>query len=180
MAEAFSNISGIVGFELMNEPWAGNIYKNPFLMYPGTADRKNLQPFYDRIQPKIYKNDPERIIFFESVTWTDEFNITLDDIGFDHVPGGQQYANKSVFAFHYYTSPNIGNKNEYFSQRTHDGIRLNATSFVTEFSVNDDEHSKGSMADTADVCDSYLISWIGWYLFIFFSFCFDGMNDCFL
>ena len=83
LASAFGDVSGIVGFELMNEPWAGGIYEDPLLMYPGTADRKNLQPFYDRIRPVIHGNDSERVVFFESVTWTDEFNISLDDIGFE-------------------------------------------------------------------------------------------------
>eukprot|EP01084_Bolivina_argentea_P286859 492156_1 len=158
LAKNFAQISGILGFELMNEPWAGGIYEHPFLMYPGRADFENLQPFYDRIQHVIYGNDSDRMIFFESVTWTDAFNISLDDTGFTHVPGGQKYVNKSVFAFHYYKPPNDGNENKYFSQRTHDGIRLNATSFLTEFNVGDDE----GMYNTMDYCDAYLISWLGW------------------
>ena len=162
LAKEFMDIPGIIGFELMNEPWAGGIYDDPFLMYPGTADRKNLEPFYDAIQPKIYGNDSERMIFFESVTWTDEWNISLDAIGFDHVPGGHEFANTSVFSFHYYSSPNVGDKHKYFSARSIDGKRLGATSFLTEFDVNSDIDTPGMFADTANVCDEYLISWIGW------------------
>ena len=44
-------------------------------MYPGDADRKNLEPFYDGISPYIRNNDSDRLVFFESVTWTDEFNV---------------------------------------------------------------------------------------------------------
>lgn len=62
-------------FDNYNNDRAGDIYRDPFLMYPGVADRKNLQPFYDGISPYIRNNDSDRLIFFESVTWTDELNV---------------------------------------------------------------------------------------------------------
>lgn len=43
---------------------------------------------------------------------------------------------------------------DYFYERTKDGIRWNATSFLTEYSVGDDK--------VMDECDKYLLSWIGW------------------
>ena len=69
LANEFKDVNGIVGFELMNEPWAGDIWRDPLLVYPGVADKENLQPFYEALAPKIYGNDSDRIIFFESVTW---------------------------------------------------------------------------------------------------------------
>ena len=59
---------------------AGDIYRDPFLMLPGNADKHNLAPFYDRIVERIYNADNQRIVFFESVTWTDEFNISLTEV----------------------------------------------------------------------------------------------------
>eukprot|EP01084_Bolivina_argentea_P073843 133969_1 len=166
LSNKFKNVDGIVGFELMNEPWVGNMYENPLLMYPGVADKINLQPFYDKVAPVIHQVDNERIVFFESVTWTDEFNDTWDEAGFDHVPGGDIYSNKSVFSFHYYDdSPNIGSENKYFSKRTSDGIRWNSTSMLTEFSIINNGQSEGKykqMMKTMDFCDEYFVSWIGW------------------
>ena len=101
------------------------------------------------------------MILFEAVTWTDEFNVSLDDIGFDHVPGGAQYANKSVFAFHYYHSPNTGNEDKYFSQRSHDGKRLGTTSCLSETGGNLGDGPHG-MQSTMDECDKYLLSWLLW------------------
>ena len=56
----FKNISGILEFELLNEPWPGNIYNNSNLIQPGVADKENLTPFYDSIVKNIYENDDER------------------------------------------------------------------------------------------------------------------------
>lgn len=57
--------------QLMNEPFAGYWYKDPLLMVPGVADKKNLAPMYDRLNGDIRTIDPEHNILFESVTWDD-------------------------------------------------------------------------------------------------------------
>lgn len=41
------------------------------------------------------------MIFFEGVTW-DDFGV-----GFEEVPGGNDYVNKSVLSFHFYVPPDI-------------------------------------------------------------------------
>ena len=90
----------------MNEPFAGDIFKNPFLMEPGRADLENLQPFYDRIAPGIHDIDPTRLVFFEPVTWSDLAAKGELAVGFTHVPGGSKYSETSVLSFHYYVPPN--------------------------------------------------------------------------
>ena len=40
-------------------------------------------------------------IYFESVTWDE---ITS---GFEHVPGGDDYRNRSVLSYHFYRPPNV-------------------------------------------------------------------------
>lgn len=64
LAKELKSVPGIIGFELLNEPWAGGIYADPLLAVPGEADRKNLAPFYDAVVPSIYGNDSERVVFF--------------------------------------------------------------------------------------------------------------------
>ncbi len=39
LAARFQNATNILAFELLNEPFAGNIYKNPELLFPGHADK---------------------------------------------------------------------------------------------------------------------------------------------
>lgn len=42
VAERFSGNPSIFGYELVNEPWCGNIYENPLLLVEGVADREKL------------------------------------------------------------------------------------------------------------------------------------------
>ena len=36
----------VLGYEIMNEPWCGDVYEDPSLLVPGVADRRYLQPMY--------------------------------------------------------------------------------------------------------------------------------------
>ena len=44
---ALSGLLTHASWQLINEPFCGDFYKDPLLLEPGVADRKNLQPFYD-------------------------------------------------------------------------------------------------------------------------------------
>ena len=37
----------VLGYEIMNEPWCGDVYEDPTLLVPGVADRRYLQPMYE-------------------------------------------------------------------------------------------------------------------------------------
>mgnify|MGYP003669281058 FL=1 len=45
------------------------MYEHPFLVYPGRADKKNLQPMNDKVSKAMRQADPTRLVFFEPVTW---------------------------------------------------------------------------------------------------------------
>jgi endoglycosylceramidase len=92
----------LLGYEIINEPWAGNIYSQPSLLLPGVAGSQNLLPFYDIISEEIRSIDDSHLIFYEPVTWGMIFNGSISGSGFTHVPGGSKYVSKSVFSFHYY------------------------------------------------------------------------------
>jgi endoglycosylceramidase len=98
VAERFSGNPNIFGYELVNEPFCGNFYKNPLLLLEGVADREKLQPMYDELNTEIRKHDKDRLIFFESVTW-EEVGLGAR-LGFTHAPGGDEFASKSILAFH--------------------------------------------------------------------------------
>lgn len=44
VAKSLKGIPNIIGFELINEPFAGNPQRNPAIMIPGIADKINLEP----------------------------------------------------------------------------------------------------------------------------------------
>ncbi|EDQ92800.1 uncharacterized protein MONBRDRAFT_1029, partial [Monosiga brevicollis MX1] len=101
LAHTFANFSNIIGYELINEPWAGDVIKDPLLLIPGVADQKNLAKAYEPLAAAIRTHDPQRPVFFEGVTWDDVL------VGFEQVPGGPEWRNKSVYAYHWYQPPNL-------------------------------------------------------------------------
>ena len=103
VASTFKSHDNVIGYELINEPWAGDIYKYPELLLPGNAGDKNLAPLYESLNAAIRSVDNQTIIFYEPVTWGMVFpgNGTRGS-GFSRVPGGPAYADRSVMSWHYY------------------------------------------------------------------------------
>jgi endoglycosylceramidase len=113
VAERFANNPNIIGYELVNEPWCGNIYEDPLLLVEGVADRTKLQPLYDELNKEIRKHDKDRLIFFESVTW--EVLGIGEKLGFTHPPGGPEFASKSILSFHNSVLPDTFKDTEYYA-----------------------------------------------------------------
>eukprot|EP01101_Sappina_pedata_P006105 TRINITY_DN2952_c0_g1_i2.p1 TRINITY_DN2952_c0_g1~~TRINITY_DN2952_c0_g1_i2.p1 ORF type:complete len:493 (-),score=126.54 TRINITY_DN2952_c0_g1_i2:52-1530(-) len=145
VAQTFVAYENVLGYELMNEPWAGDAYLDPLLMIPGEADKKNLLPFYERAAKVIRQYDEETPIFFEGVTWDDVVS------GFDSVPGGPDYANRSVLSFHFYQPPNLSpwEQLKTFSDKAK---KLGCGWFLTEC----------YFGDVVSESDKFLQSWLFW------------------
>lgn len=152
-ASAFKNFPNVIGYELINEPWAGDVYADPLLFVPGVADRMNLAPAYEVLSKAIRQHDEEHCIFFEGVTW-DDFGV-----GFQSVPGGELYRNRSVLSYHYYKPPSIG-LIESFETRKKDQEKLKCGGMLTEFYTSAGKID--DMFETMTVADIYQQSWIGW------------------
>jgi len=104
-ALALKDEKGVMGYELMNEPFAGDIYKDPLLLDPAHAGAENLQPAYDVVASAIREVDEKTVILYEPVTWGmifDTKKYASFGSGFSHVPGGSKYANRSAYSYHYY------------------------------------------------------------------------------
>lgn len=48
VAQTFADRVNVLAYELINEPWPGDVYANPLLLLPGIAGRLSLMPLYDR------------------------------------------------------------------------------------------------------------------------------------
>ena len=59
VAKYFKDDENILGYELINEPWAGDIYSDVGLLLPTIADLKNFQPMYDRLNEAIRSVDEQ-------------------------------------------------------------------------------------------------------------------------
>lgn len=128
IARRFRGNAAVLGLEIMNEPFSGDVYKDAALLLPGVADRVNLAPFYEEVAAAIRAADPAACIFFESVTWDDVVS------GFEHVPGGHAFASSSVLSYHYYSPPNLS-PHEALEHQMHECARLGCRCFMTELSL---------------------------------------------
>ena len=154
LAERFHANDQVIGYELINEPWAGDHISNPLRMIPGYADKHNLGPMYDNLNKYIRTADDQKIVFFEPVTWDD-----FVPMGFEHAPGGDSYANRSAISYHYYQLPCLNLKWE-ISARQRDQDRLKVGSLCTEFDIFTGDFN--DISSSLDIFDDYLQSWIGW------------------
>ena len=100
IANTFVNNTAVLGYEILNEPWAGDVYANPLLFLPGFAGRLNLLKFYDRTYETIRKYDQETLVFYEPVTWGVLFNRNYFGTGFTRPPGNDSA--RTVLSWHYY------------------------------------------------------------------------------
>ena len=58
VATTFKNSINIIAYELINEPWPGNMFTLPIVMIPHLSEAINLQQVYDKIAKAIRKIDP--------------------------------------------------------------------------------------------------------------------------
>lgn len=167
VASRFSESKNVLGYELINEPWLGDIYRDKSLLLPKQTESRFLQPMYESIAAKIRQVDDEKIIFFEGVT------IDYWPSGFDRVPGGPDYAGRSAISYHIYCplmEPTIGQElacsvidREFMVMRQKDAERLNTGLIMTEFgamldTVGDMEELEKQM----QLADEFQASWMYW------------------
>jgi len=169
VAQVWSNSEWLLGYEFLNEPWAGDHLANPSLMFPGVADRENLVPFYEAMHSAIREADSERIVMFEPIPWDNWASA-----GFAEVPGGSNYRNRSVFAYHYYRPPDMEDVWSYIEYRMKDVQRLRTAGFMTEFAstwpVVDNaspEHDLEGIRRIVEACENHTQSWSGWQMKVF-------------
>ncbi|KAF9436734.1 hypothetical protein BGZ76_003134 [Entomortierella beljakovae] len=154
VATNYKDLPGVMGYDLMNEPWVGDHMADPTLLVPGNADGRNLEPLWNKGNAAIRTVDSTTIVFFEGPT----FDIKA---GFNNVPGGD--GSKTAHSYHYYKPPQLGSIESTIQNRIYDANRLRTTGMLTEFQFWDS--SPASLAlilEAAQQADRYMQSWQGW------------------
>jgi len=185
VASAFKSFPSLLGYELINEPWAGDIFGNPALLLPGYAGRRNLAPLYEVVSAAIRRVDDDSIVFFEPVTWgVVQPGTGVAGSGFDQVPGGEDYRNRTALSYHYYCWILGDDEKEFpyppiekavcndvigkrvFQSVNDDQRRIGGGTFLTEFgncipinSTNECEQAEQFVLEQAD---ANLQSWTYW------------------
>lgn len=167
VAQIFKDHDNVLGYELINEPWFGDIFNQPDLLVPGKTEKKYLQPMYQLVHESVRAVDQAKVIFFEGMT-TDYFPS-----GFTAAPGPSDYNNRQALSYHIYCLPNpnklevplcAGANAEFFAMRKSDGERLGLPTIMTEFGAVQ-EQLKGALMDLeslAQQSDKHKQSWMYW------------------
>ena len=194
IAEKISHYPNVLGYELINEPWLGDVPlsiselnpENPYwdLWFPKEADKTNIAGMYRELHNYIRHVDNDTIIFFEPATGGNFLDAW--PTGFESGPGGPEYNDRQALSYHVYCLVVDTNNASGFIQwlvqqldiascnalndvmyniRHDDTKRLGVPGFLTEFG----NAGKG-VADKAIVdfatgkMDDFLHGWTYWYL----------------
>jgi endoglycosylceramidase len=187
IAKTFSNTTSVLGYELLNEPWAGDIFANPLLLLPGFAGKFNLMKLYDRTYETIRRYDADTLVFYEPVTWGVLFNMNILGTGFTRPPCNDY--KKTVLSWHYYCwmlefkeNPLVNDTYPLFIRIMCDKVQLKASfeaikldhmilgspTFLTEFGVcafglnNSQGLNTEECEHVLDAAERYLQSWTYW------------------
>lgn len=169
VATRFQSNEWVLGFELINEPWAGDIYADPkLLLKTGYADQQNLAPMYTNLHNAIRTIDDQHIIFFEPAV-SDLFHS-----GFTEGPGGPAYNDRQAYSYHVYCLAdsngdpvNLGFCNLtdtiFYKERVDDYHRIGVGGFMTEFgALLGTEDGVSSLDFVLGEADKNIQSWAYW------------------
>lgn len=165
-----------MGYDLMNEPWAGLEYPTCLVPLTGCTahDSASLQPFFEHARAGIRGVDAHNLVWFQSQPLTSSGAPT----GFSAVPGESQLG----YSFHYYcpltTLANaaqlgliddalplsLSQTCDAFGPRVFDEARaqadrMNGVELLTEFGATD---RLDVLNQVADLADQRLVGWQYW------------------
>jgi len=183
VARRFKDQRSVLGYELINEPWPGDQYRDPLVMLPRRAAQR-FEPLYKKIASGIREVDNETLIFFEPVTWA---MIGVGTSGFESAPDPQ-----SVLSYHYYCTLSGNQTHPYgpvtrrfcdkglgpkvFNAAASDRKKLRVPSMMTEWGNLWPSASSPRAASTIeieavmDLADQQLQSWTFWDILAFSNF----------
>ncbi|KAL5482104.1 hypothetical protein EMCRGX_G022389 [Ephydatia muelleri] len=179
VAKRFTGNPYVLGYELLNEPWAGDIYSHPSQLEPHVSDPHNLMPLYAKLHTAIRQYDNDHIIFFEPTVMVTQLPFGgFSSTGLTEGPGGPEYNDRQVFSYHMYCLKQSSSEEPYqialcdyldediMGIRMGDLQRLQLAGFMTEWGAYDTTQPYSNAYEDAleltGLADLHLQPWTYW------------------
>ncbi|CAE8700421.1 unnamed protein product, partial [Polarella glacialis] len=182
VATALAGSAGVLAYDLVNEPLAGNFFADPDLLIPGHADLHLLQPMYARLHDVIRAVDPGGIMMYEPAPVPDSLPAWLPVAGGVHSSGFTAGPAGAAMSYHIYScgfalaacdkrgdpaSSDCDVCDKFattaVTKRQEEVTKLGGAAFLTEFGAcSGSETCIAEINRIADRADSALHSWAYW------------------
>jgi len=157
----------VLGGELWNEPFPGDVFAQPQFRNNRHADLVNLYPFYTNVTRSIRDVVPDQKAFaiaYEPTWPTGDYDINPSGLlpstsGFQKLP-----EENAIYAFHWYVPPADSNLSRYLDERVADARRLKAVPYVSEWNFGASAASKDIQEFASNVAqfESRRLAYTGW------------------
>ena len=68
IAEKFKGRGGLLGYEVINEPFTGDVFADTQRILPGIAGQEYFAKYYDEVQKVVRQSDQVTMLFWEPVS----------------------------------------------------------------------------------------------------------------
>lgn len=156
-----------MGYDLMNEPWAGLEGMSCLLDGCPSTYTNELQPAFEKALRAIRAVDPDNVVWFEPQQFAggqqlDTFFTAVageDNLGFSW----HNYCPEVFFESQGVPGSDVSKCVEFSAERNEhaldQGSRMNATTLMSEWGATDNTEAIGIDADAAD---AHLMGWMHW------------------
>ena len=144
-AARFAKVEGVMGYDLMNEPFPGSLWRECSITGCREFDQRFLAPFWAKVIGAIRQSDPRTLIFYEP-------NVIFDFDAATHIPRLDDP--RLGFSFHPYVQMAKG-----LGMAEQHAVTTGSALFATEWGATTDV---SAIRNGADLMDGAMMSWLYW------------------